>query len=164
MIVKVIGRCISPVLYCLDLFQPIMILLARIWVAQVFFFSGLVKLQAFQATILMFATTYHVPFLSPSTAAFLATFAELALPVLLAVGFGGRISILLFFIFNIYAAISYPFLWTSEGYMGLTQHIMWALTLGLLMCLGPGKISVDYLLRKLHGHHLIWERHIHLTR
>jgi len=38
--------------------------------------------------------------------------------------------------------------------MGLDQHINWGLLLALLMCHGSGKLSIDYWLRKKHGHTL----------
>ena len=154
MSIRITAAILRPIFWLLEQLKPLVDLLARIWVAQIFFFSGLVKLQAFQATILMFANTYKVPFLSPVAGAWLATAAELLLPVLLVIGLGGRIMILIFFIYNAITAISYPFLWTSQGYMALTQHIVWALLLGLLMCHGPGKWSLDYLIRIKHGHHL----------
>ena len=138
----------------LDYLKPLVDLLARIWVGQVFFYSGLMKLQAFQATILLFSNIYKVPFISPVVAAWLATSSELVLPILLVIGWGGRIVILIFFFFNAITMITYPFLWTSQGYMALTQHVVWALLLALLMCHGSGKWSLDYLIRRNKGHHL----------
>ncbi|MCH9644843.1 MAG: DoxX family protein [Gammaproteobacteria bacterium] len=154
MTIRITAYCLRPIFWLLELVKPLIDLFARIWVAQVFFYSGLVKYQAFQATIYLFANTYKVPFLSPVVGAWLATTAELLLPVLLVIGLGGRIMILIFFVYNAIVAISYPFLWTTQGYMALTQHIAWALVLGLLMCHGPGKLSLDYLIRLRHGHHL----------
>ena len=154
MMIRIIAKLLQPIFWLLDHLKPLVDLLARIWVGQVFFYSGLVKLHAFQATILLFANTYKVPFMSPVMAAWLATSADLVLPILLVIGLGGRIMILIFFVYNAITAISYPFLWTSQGYMALTQHIVWALILALLMCHGPGKWSLDYLIRRYHGHHL----------
>ena len=99
----------------------------------------------------LFQYVFHVPLLSPTWAAVLGTGAELILPILIVIGLGGRISILIFFIYNLIAMISYPFLWTPDGAQALAQHINWGLLLGLLMCHGSGKLSLDYWIRKKYG-------------
>lgn len=149
-----IAKMISPLIRACHFLTPVGDLLARIWVAQIFFMSGLVKAQAWQSTKMLFAHVYNVPFLPPYFAAVLGTGAELILPILLVLGLGGRFVILLFFIYNLVCAISYPFLWTAQGAAGLSQHINWALLLMLLLFHGSGKLSLDYLLHKMHGHHL----------
>ncbi|MCX7121185.1 MAG: DoxX family protein [Gammaproteobacteria bacterium] len=145
---------VRPFIRAFNFLSPFGDLLARVWVAQIFFLSGLVKIQSWQTTLMLFEHVYHVPLLSPYFAAVLGTGAELILPVLLVLGLGGRFLILLFFIYNLVAAVSYHFLWTPEGSMGLAQHVNWALLLMLLMFHGSGKISLDYLIHKIHGHHL----------
>lgn len=149
-----IAALISPFVRMLNFFSPVGDLLARIWVAQIFFFSGLVKIEAWQSTQMLFAHVYHVPLLSPSVAAVLGTAAELILPIFLVLGLGGRLLIFIFFVYNAICAISYPFLWTQQGAAGLYQHINWALLLMLLMFHGSGKLSLDYWIHKHHGHHL----------
>jgi len=149
-----VASIIRPFVRVFNFFAPVGDLLARIWVAQIFFMSGLVKIQAWQSTMMLFQHVYHVPLLPPQVAAVMATAAELILPVFLVLGLGGRFLIFIFFIYNGIAAISYPFLWTAEGAMGLAQHINWALLLLLLMFHGSGKLSLDYLIHKFHGHHL----------
>lgn len=149
-----IAAIIRPLFHAFDHLSPVGDLIVRIWVAQVFFMSGLVKIQSWQSTLMLFSHVYTVPFLPSYVAAVLATAAELILPVLLVLGLGGRFVILIFFIYNAICAISYPFLWTAEGAAGLSQHINWGLLLMFLMLHGPGKISLDYLIRKIHGHHL----------
>ena len=128
--------------------RPVGDLLARAWIAKVFFQSGLTKIASWQTTVMLFSTQYQVPFLQPEVAAYLGTAAELILPILLLVGLGGRIMILIFFLYNIICVISYNFLWTPQGTMGLDQHICWGLLLAMLMFHGPGKISLDYLFLK----------------
>lgn len=155
MSIKLIARIIRPFLQVFDFLTPLGDLLARLWVAQIFFLAGLTKLQSWSTTLALFEYEYHVPLLSPSVAAVLGTSAELILPVMLILGLGGRLTIFIFFIYNAIAVISYPFLWTQEGIAGLHQHIEWGLLLMLLMFHGSGKLSLDYWLRKRHGHHLI---------
>src|SRR3989338_6494537 len=78
---------VRPFIRAFNTLKPIGDLLARIWVAYVFFLSGLVKVQSWQATVMLFQHVYHVPFMSPYFAAVSATAAELILPVLLVLFF-----------------------------------------------------------------------------
>lgn len=132
---------------------PLFDLLARIWISYIFILAGLNKVEHWNSTILLFTYEYHVPIISAYLAAVLATIAELTLPFFLVLGLGGRIFIFIFFIYNLIAMISYPYLWTPDGQTGLYQHISWGLLLGLLMCHGPGKLSIDYIIRKKYGHY-----------
>lgn len=154
MVMRPIAKCIAPILKLLDFLTPLGDLAARLWIANIFFKSGMVKIENWKQTVDLFTYVYHVPLLPPYIAAIMGTAAELILPVLLVLGFGGRIAILIFFIFNIIAVVSYNFLWTPDGYAGLQQHVNWGLLLALLMFHGPGKLSLDSWLRKEHGHHL----------
>ena len=85
-----------------------------------------------------------VPVLSPQTAALLGTGAELALPVLLALGIGTRFSAIALFVFNIVAVISYPDL--SDA--GLKDHMLWGALLLVTLVYGPGKIALDRLFER----------------
>lgn len=128
----------------LNSLTPIVDLAARLWVAMVFFKSGLTKIQSWDTTILLFTNEYHVPLLSPQAAALLGTGAELALPVFLALGLGTRLAAAGLFVFNIVAVISYPEL---EG-AGLEQHYVWAILLAVTFAHGPGALSLDRLLAR----------------
>lgn len=154
MFVPKIAVLIRPFIRLFNWLSPVSDLLARIWVAQLFFFAGIVKVQSWESTQMLFAHLYKVPFLSPYVAAVLGTSAELILPILLVLGLGGRFLIFIFFCYNAICAISYPFLWTSQGIAGLDQHISWGLLLMLMMFHGSGKFSLDYLIHQVHGHHL----------
>jgi putative oxidoreductase len=142
-------KCLIKNLSCL---RHVADLIARIWVADVFFKSGLSKIQDWNTTIVLFKYVYSTPLMSPEIAAYIGTAAEFILPVFLVLGLGGRISILLFFIYNAMCAFSFHFLWTPAGSEGLNDHIMWGLLLMLLMFHGAGKISLDYLIHKKYGH------------
>jgi len=154
MSVKFFAKLIRPLYKTLDFFAPLGYLAARLWVAYIFFAAGLTKIQSWDSTLMLFEHEYKVPFLSPTVAAVLGTGLELLLPLLLVLGLGGRLIIFLLFCYNLVAMISYPFLWTPEGRLGLDQHINWGLLLALLMFHGSGKLSLDYLIRKKYGHHL----------
>ncbi len=129
----------------LDALVPVGDLAIRLWVAHVFFKSGLTKLANMDTTILLFTHEYQVPLLSPTVAAYLGTGAELVLPVLVALGLVGRLSALALFAFNIVAVISYPDL----NAPGLEQHILWGLLLLVPTLHGPGRLSLDYLLGRM---------------
>ena len=154
MAIKVIGKIIRPFIRAFDFLAPLGDLIARVWIAQIFFMAGLTKIATWSSTVALFSYEYNVPFLPPEWAAVIGTGAELILPVLLVLGLGGRLIIFLFFVYNAVAVISYPFLWTQDGIAGLHQHIGWGIVLMLLMFHGPGKLSLDYWIRKRHGHHL----------
>ena len=86
--------------------KPLASLCLKLWVTNVFFKSGLNKIESFDTTLMLFEYEYTVPLLSPVIAAYIATIAELMLPVMLVIGLGGRLVPLVLFIFNIIAAIS----------------------------------------------------------
>lgn len=147
------AKIIHPFVVTMNFITPFGDLLVRIWVANIFFQAGLLKIQSWQTTVNLFTYEYHVPILSSHLAAVLGTGAELILPILLVLGLGGRFVILIFFIYNLIAMISYPFLWTPQGYMGLQEHINWGLLLMMLMLHGSGKLSLDHWLLMKYGHH-----------
>jgi putative oxidoreductase len=132
----------KPVICGLEFLSPIADLGLRLWVANVFFKSGLTKIQSMETTIQLFTYEYEVPFLSPEIAAYAGTFVELVFPVLLALGLGGRLAAFVLFVFNFVAVISYPGL--NEA--GIEQHQVWGLMLLVTLLHGPGRLSLDHLL------------------
>jgi len=137
----------QPVIKWLEFASPIADLGVRLWVANVFWKSGLTKIQSMDSTIMLFEYEYKVPLLSPVAAAYLGTFTELVFPVLLALGLGGRFSAFVLFVFNIIAVISYPDLNPA----GVQQHQLWGLLLLVTMLHGPGKLSIDHFIRRYFG-------------
>ena len=134
-----VARLYGNLAHGIDRLQPYFALALRIYVARVFFFSGLTKLQDWNITLALFRNEYHVPLLPPAVAAMIGTCAELALPALLFAGFGTRFAAAALFAFNIVAAISYPDLSAA----GLKDHILWGALLLVLFFYGPGSLSVD---------------------
>lgn len=128
----------------LEFLTPVVDLGARVWLASVFWKSGLTKITTWDSTINLFTYVYEVPWLSPDTAAALATAVELGGAVLLAVGLASRFGTAGLFILNIVAVISYPDL--SE--VGHKDHFYWGLLLLIFLVRGPGKLSIDYLIRR----------------
>ncbi|HJX17476.1 MAG TPA: DoxX family protein [Acidiferrobacterales bacterium] len=134
----------APVVRVLEWLQPAFMLAVRLYVASVFFKSGLTKIASMDSTIMLFTYEYQVPLLSPTLAAYLGTAAELVLPVLLALGLGGRLAAAALFVFNIIAVISYPDL----NAVGVMQHQYWGVLLLLPLLYGPGKLSIDWIIRR----------------
>ena len=128
----------------LETLAPISDLALRLWVANVFFKSGLNKFQSMDTTLMLFQHEYSVPLLPYDIAAYLGTSVELIFPALLAIGLAGRFSALVLFVFNIIAVISYP----SLNEAGQLQHVLWGIMLLVPLTRGPGKLSIDHLIRQ----------------
>lgn len=149
MFVRLTALILRPFLWILNMLIPLGDLIARIWIAQIFLRDGWFKFQNWSSTVNLFNHHY---FISPAFVAALVIAAEIILPILLILGLGGRIIILLFFIFNIITMYSYNFIWTPEGATNLNQQIAWGMLLMLLMLHGAGRWSLDHWLHKRHGH------------
>ncbi|MDT8998735.1 DoxX family protein [Paucibacter sp. APW11] len=122
--------------------QSLAQLLARLYVAQVFFMSGLTKLRDWSITLALFEDEYHVPLLPPELAAYMGTGGELLLPVLLVLGLGGRFAAAGLSVMNVVAVLSLA----EVAPAALIGHQLWgSLLIGLLLW-GPGRWSVDALL------------------
>lgn len=124
----------------------------RLYVARVFFLSGLAKIHDWSATLALFHDEYHVPLLPPAVAAPLGTFGELVFPVFLALGLGTRFAALGLTFVNVMAVVSYwHFLSTAPA--ALAQHIFWGTLLLVTLFHGGGRISLDHLLARRLGMH-----------
>jgi putative oxidoreductase len=127
--------------------SPVVDLGVRLWVGNVFWKSGLTKIQSWDTTLYLFSNEYHVPLLSPAVAAVSGAFTELFFPVLLVLGAGGRFAAFVLFVFNLIAANTYPGI--SEG--GIKDHTYWGILLLILLVHGPGKLSIDYWINRRRG-------------
>ncbi|WP_291217718.1 DoxX family protein, partial [Hydrogenophaga sp.] len=129
----------SVVTQTLNATQPLAALAARVYLAQVFFLSGLTKIRDWETTLLLFTEEYKVPLLSPQLAAISGTAGELVLPVLLLLGLAGRFSALGLSVVNVVAVVSLA----EIAPAALQQHITWGVLLAALAVYGVGKWSVD---------------------
>jgi putative oxidoreductase len=127
----------------LDGFSPLFLLVVRVYVANVFFKSGLTKVMDFSSTVALFENEYRVPVLSPMFAAASGTAAELILPVLLVLGLATRPTAIALFVFNIVACVSYP----DISPAGVKDHMLWGFMLLVTVFFGPGRFAVDHFLK-----------------
>ena len=123
----------------LDSLQPPAALLARLYVAQVFFAAGLTKLRDWSVTLALFQDEYRVPVLPPEVAAVLGTTGELVLPVLLVLGLAGRFAALGLSVMNGVAVLSLA----EVAPAALQQHVFWGSLLAALAIYGVGPWSLD---------------------
>lgn len=130
---------------------PWALLFLRLWVAIAFWHAGLTKIEDPSGTLFLFTTMYHVPLLSASTAAVLATWIELVVPWLVGLGILGRISAAFLFVYNIIAFSSFPQLWPHGFWHDLfttsafADHKIWGMMLLMIVAWGPGALSIDAL-------------------
>ena len=97
------------------------------------------------ATYQMFETQYAALPLPSTLAAVLFTYAEFVLPIFLVLGFATRISALLLLgmtlLLQLYVL---PAMWW-------TVHVYWVSILAVLICKGPGALSIDAVIRWLYS-------------
>jgi len=129
------------------LFPPsLLLLVARLGVAAVFFMSGRTKIEdgtwltlsdgAFE----LFRTDYALPFIPPVPATYAASAAEHLFPILLTLGLFTRFSACGLLVMTLVIEIFvYPDAWPT--------HLSWAGLLLPLIALGGGKLSLDRLLK-----------------
>ncbi|WP_210395154.1 DoxX family protein [Motiliproteus sediminis] len=123
----------------LNYLQPLGLLAARLYIAKVFFFAGLTKLQDWDTTLFLFEEEYSVPLLPFELAAWLGTAGEILLPVLLVLGLTTRFGALGLSVVNVVAVISLE----EIAPAALTLHLLWGVLLAQLVIWGAGRLSVD---------------------
>ena len=123
-----------------DFVSPVFGLGIRLYLFNIFFSSGLTKIQSWETTKMLFAYEYNVPLLNSEFAAWMGTATELILPALLLIGVLSRPVALGLFAFNAIAAHSYP----DISPAGIVDHIMWGVMLAAIFFHGAGKLSLDH--------------------
>ena len=118
----------------------IVLLLARLWMASIFLRAGLLKLRDFGSTVFLFTEVHPVPLLPPVLAATMATAVELACPVLLVLGLATRLVALpmLAMVLVIQFVVG-----AADPAFRQDEHYAWMLLLAVLVCAGPGRLSLD---------------------
>lgn len=116
---------------------------ARASMAGVFFLSGRTKVDGWlsvsDTAVSLFEEEYKLPLLKPEVAAHLAAYAEHALPILLVLGLGTRLSAAaLLGMTLVIQLFVYPAAWPS--------HLSWATLLLYLVGRGGGRWTIDNLM------------------
>jgi putative oxidoreductase len=128
-----------------EFLAPLLDFALRLYVADVFFKSGLTKIKSWDSTLYLFSDVYQVPLLNTEVAAYMATAGELGLSVLLVLGLFGRFAAAGLFILNAVAAYSY---YSGLSEAGLFQHFAWGTLLAVLLVLSRGTWAADAWLEK----------------
>ncbi len=123
--------------------QSLALLGARVYVAKVFFFSGMTKLRDWDTTLALFQDEYQVPLLPPALAAYAGTAGELLLPVLLLLGLATRFAAAGLSVVNLMAVLSLA----EIAPAALLGHQWWGSLLLVVLLWGAGRISVDQALQ-----------------
>ena len=139
-LVTLVDKSVNAITFLAPLFD----LGIRIYVARVFWLSGQTKIQSWESTLMLFEYEYAVPVVPFDVAAYAATGVELVAPVMLVLGLGTRLGALSLFVLNYVAAISYP----DINIAGIKDHLLWGTMLAISFFHGPGKLSVDHLIRR----------------
>lgn len=124
--------------------EPLVLLGTRLWVANIFWTSGYLKFTTWDSTLYLFEEEYQVPLIPWELAAYLATAAELILPIFFVLGLLSRPVAVGLFMVNMVAVISYPVIWKG----GFYDHQLWGALILMNIMWGAGKLSVDHLLTR----------------
>jgi len=116
---------------------PLLDLYVRLWLAQTFLVSGLLKVANWDNALALARYEYPVSWMDPVTAAYTGVAIELVAPVFLALGLATRAAAL-----PLVALV----LVIQFNYLALDTHLLWALLLSGFVVRGAGALSLDRLL------------------
>ena len=119
--------------------KPFFALFVRLWIARIFWYSGLAKISDWNPTLELFKNEYQIPAISPIFGAYSSAGFEIVCAALIAVGFMSRLAVLPLI------AISLAIYSTYETSF---ESIYWAIMLGMIFSYGPGCISVDSMIKR----------------
>lgn len=115
--------------------QDILLLIIRLWIANIFLKAGILKILSWEATISLFQDDYALPFLPPNIAAILGTLAEVTGGVFVLLGLFTPFGALI--LFGVTATIE------IFVYPGTSDHYHWLFLCAILIFFGGGRLSVD---------------------
>lgn len=129
--------------------SPLLDLAIRLYMANIFFKSGWLRLQDFlngqwQNQVTAFTEYHPIPGVPGDIAAVAGTFGEVTLPVLLALGLLTRVGAGGLLIMTLIIQFIVP----QEYGVSNPDHYMWMLLLAVPLIRGGGMLSVDYVFRK----------------
>jgi len=118
---------------------PLLDLGIRIWLAQQFLVSGLLKVTHWETALDLAAHEYPVPWMSPTAAAYTGASIEVIAPILLAGGLLTRYAATALLALSLVIQFSYrPF----------DSQLFWIALFGWYAVTGAGSMSLDHLLRR----------------
>jgi len=118
---------------------PVLDLVIRLWLAQVFFVSGVLKAADWQNALTLAANEYPVSWMDPVTAAWLGVSIELGGSILLAFGLLTRAAALAMLVLALVIQFNY---------LAFDTQLFWAALLGWYVVRGAGPISLDHSLAR----------------
>lgn len=124
--------------------MPVLLLVQRLGIAAIFFFSGRTKVDGLltvnDSAVELFRYEYALPLIPPEAAAYAATYGEHLFPLLLVLGLFTRLAATALLVMTLVIQVFvYPDAWPT--------HLSWAGLLLPLIAMGGGKVSLDRLLR-----------------
>jgi NADH dehydrogenase/putative oxidoreductase len=118
---------------------PFVDLALRLWLAQMFFVSAVVKLANWDNALRLSAQEYPVSWLDPVTAAYLGVTIELLGAILLAAGLATRLAALTMLALALVVHFNY---------LALDLNLLQAVLFGWFVVRGAGALSLDHALRR----------------
>jgi len=115
---------------------PLLDLFIRLYLAQSFFLSGMVKAASWNTALLLATYEYPVSWLDPTKAAIIGLAIELICPPLIAFGAFTRLAAIPLLILSLVIQFAYK---------PLPENLFWALLFALMILRGPGALSLDKL-------------------
>lgn len=119
---------------------PIFDLIWRLFLAQAFFVSGIIKLSDWNNALYLATNEYPVSWMDPKLAAYIGVAIEIICPVFLALGLMTRFAALPMLILAIVA---------QTAYHPVNAQIFWILFLGWWVVRGAGPLSLDHAFRSM---------------
>jgi uncharacterized membrane protein YphA (DoxX/SURF4 family) len=119
------------------LLWPVFDLFLRLWLAQIFWLSGIQKLTNWESALHLAAHEYPVSWLDPATSAYLGAAIEFLCPIFFALGLATRAAALPMLILSLVIHFEYQ---------QLNSQVYWAVLLGWYVVMGAGALSLDRLL------------------
>ena len=114
---------------------PLTDLAIRLWIAQAFIVSGVLKISDWDTALTLATYEYPVLWMAPGTAALLGVVIELAGGLLLALGLATRAVALAMLILAVVIQVEYQ---------ALDINLFWAVLLGWQVVRGAGPLSLDH--------------------
>lgn len=131
----------------IDFFSPLGMAMLRVWIALIFWNSGLTKVSNMDSAIFLFEEEYKThekltffghQIFTPEMAAYLAASVEILFPILLVIGLYTRGAAAFLLVLTAIIELTYQ---------SSPQHIIWSIILGAIFFNGPHRFSWDYFIR-----------------